>query len=205
MDGLDESLFRELTDVKSRNSGLQTIIAIGGWTFTDPGPTQTVLSTICSTQSNRAKFISNLLSFLRFHAFDGVDFDWEYPGAPDRGGHPDDGKNFVSLLSELQDAIKSQPIRYTVSFTVPTSYWYLKWFDLSAVDHVDWINLMTYDLHGTWDSTNPVGNHVLAHTNLTEIKQALDLFWRVSASGTLHLKNLADPCRRMMSHQAKST
>ena len=37
---------------------------------------------------------------------------------------------------------------------------------------------MTYDLHGTWDSTNPIGSHVLAHTNLTEIKQALDLFWR---------------------------
>jgi len=61
---------------------------------------------------------------------------------------------------------------------VPTSYWYLRWFDLSASEYVDWINVMSYDLHGTWDSTNPIGNHILAHTNLTEINQALDLFWR---------------------------
>lgn len=37
---------------------------------------------------------------------------------------------------------------------------------------------MSYDLHGIWDSTDPIGPQVLAHTNLTEIKLALDLFWR---------------------------
>lgn len=40
---------------------------------------------------------------------------------------------------------------------------------------VDWINLMSYDLHGVWDSSNPIGNQVLSHTNLTEIDHALDL------------------------------
>ncbi|KAF1818481.1 glycoside hydrolase family 18 protein [Dissoconium aciculare CBS 342.82] len=140
--------------------------------------TQAVFSSICSTAKNRANFIDNLLSFMRQYAFDGVDFDWEYPGAPDRGGHPDDGKNFVSLLSELKAAISRQPLPYIVSFTVPTSYWYLRWFDLAAVDHVDWVNVMSYDLHGVWDQDNPIGNHVLAHTNLTEIKSALDLLWR---------------------------
>jgi chitinase len=199
MDGLSPSLFRDLTDVKSRSSGLQTIIALGGWTFNNPGTaTQAVFSSICSTAENRAKFIQNLLSFMRQYAFDGVDFDWEYPGAPDRGGHPDDGKNFVSLLSELKEAISAQPLPYVVSFTVPTSYWYLRWFDLAAVDHVDWVNVMSYDLHGVWDQDNPIGNHVLAHTNLTEIKLALDLFWRseliapsTPVSLTLHCDFLA--------------
>jgi len=37
-----------------------------------------------------------------------------------------------------------------------------------------------FSLHGTWDAINPIGNRVLAHTNLTEIKQALDLLWRNS-------------------------
>jgi chitinase len=85
-----------------------------------------------------------------------------------------------------------------VSFTVPTSYWYLRWFDLAAVDHVDWVNVMSYDLHGVWDQDNPIGNHVLAHTNLTEIKLALDLFWRseliapsTPVSLTLHCDFLA--------------
>lgn len=44
---------------------------------------------------------------------------------------------------------------------------------------VDWFNLMTYDLHGTWDGTDPfIGAVALAHTNLTEIQQSLDLLWR---------------------------
>lgn len=37
----------------------------------------------------------------------------------------------------------------------------------------------SYDLHGTWDSTNPIGSIVQGHTNLTEIKSAVELFWRV--------------------------
>lgn len=46
------------------------------------------------------------------------------------------------------------------------------------MEYVDWVNLMSYDLHGVWDSDNPIGNQVLAHTNLTEIDLALNLFWR---------------------------
>jgi chitinase len=41
---------------------------------------------------------------------------------------------------------------------------------------IDWFNLMSYDLHGTWDSTNRyLGPYVNAHTNLTEIDLALQL------------------------------
>lgn len=46
------------------------------------------------------------------------------------------------------------------------------------MEYVDWVNLMSYDLHGVWDSDNPIGNQVLSHTNLTEIDLALNLFWR---------------------------
>lgn len=82
---------------------------------------------------------------------------------------------------ELQAAIEKEPIKYVVSFTAPSSYWYLKHFDLTAMmDYVDWVNVMTYDLHGEWDRDNPIGSQILAHTNLTEIDLALDLFWRNS-------------------------
>lgn len=37
---------------------------------------------------------------------------------------------------------------------------------------------MAYDLHGIWDASNPIGSTVMAHSNLTEISLALDLFWR---------------------------
>jgi chitinase len=39
---------------------------------------------------------------------------------------------------------------------------------------------MSYDLHGVWDSTNPIGSIVQGHTNLTEIQLAVELFWRVN-------------------------
>ncbi|KAI0443525.1 carbohydrate-binding module family 18 [Xylaria telfairii] len=178
MDDLDPDLFNDFTAIKAKNPGLKAIVALGGWTFTDPGATQTVFSEMVSSAANRKVFIGNLMGFMRKYAFDGVDFDWEYPGAPDRGGSPDDGKNFVTFLKELDEVNKQQAEKYVVSFTAPTSYWYLRWFDLKAVDYVDWVNVMSYDLHGTWDSTNPIGNHIYAHTNLTEIRNALDLFWR---------------------------
>jgi chitinase len=77
MDGVDESLLSEFTGVKSKNSGLKTIISIGGWTFSDNGTaTQPLFGEIVSSSSNRSKFIQNLLSFMRQYAFDGVDFDW---------------------------------------------------------------------------------------------------------------------------------
>jgi chitinase len=47
------------------------------------------------------------------------------------------------------------------------------------VKYADWMNLMTYDLHGSWDSPeDQIGSVVLAHTNLTEISSALNLLWR---------------------------
>lgn len=109
--------------------------------------------------------------------------DWEYPGAEDRGGSDTDGENYTQLLKELRAAIDASGHDYVVTFTAPTSYWYLRHFDLKAMEeHVNWINLMAYDLHGIWDSDNPIGNQVLAHTNLTEIDLALDLVSTINSA-----------------------
>lgn len=179
MDNLPTSLFSDFTAIKQRNVGLKTVVALGGWSFNDNGTTtQPVFSDMVSTQANRQLFIDNLFEFMRKYGFDGVDFDWEYPGAGDRGGKPDDGKNFVQFLKELDVVNKQEPPKYSVSFTIPTSYWYMRHFDLRAINYVDWVNLMSYDLHGVWDSTNPIGNHIYAHSNLTEIGDALNLLWR---------------------------
>ena len=78
--------FGEITSLKQKNPDLKVIIALGGWTFNDPGPWQLVFHDLASTKVKRAVFIKNLLKFLDCNGFDGVDFDWEYPGAEDRGG-----------------------------------------------------------------------------------------------------------------------
>lgn len=176
MDGIPSEMYKNLGNIKSRNPDIKILIALGGWTFSDPGTWQSVFPDVVSTQTNRATFIENLIGFLSEYGYDGVDFDWEYPGAEDRGGSDADAANYVALLRELQAAIASSGTSYIVTFTAPTSYWYLRHFDLKNMEkYVDWINLMSYDLHGVWDSDNPIGSQVLAHSNLTEIDLALDL------------------------------
>ena len=113
--------------------------------------------------------------------FDGVDVDWEYPGAPDRGGQKEDTDNYVLLLKTMRQTFDSSGNKFGITFTAPSSYWYLRWFNLPGmIKYVDWINLMSYDLHGVWDANNPIGSIVQGHTNLTEIKTAAQLFWRVN-------------------------
>ncbi|EEU38469.1 uncharacterized protein NECHADRAFT_16652, partial [Fusarium vanettenii 77-13-4] len=170
---------------KAKNPHLKIVVALGGWTFSDPGPWQDISPSLTSKKENRATLINNLLGYLSQYGYNGstgIVTDWECPSADDRGGSDRDGKNYVDLMKELREAINTSGRDYIVTFTAPSSYWYLRHFDLKGMEaHVDWINLVSYDLHGVWDSDNPIGNQVLSHTNLTKIDYALDLisFWRV--------------------------
>ncbi|KAF3032483.1 hypothetical protein E8E12_000430 [Didymella heteroderae] len=91
MDANAGKLYSRFTDLKSKFTGLQTWIAVGGWSFNDDtnSPnTRTAFSDMASTPANRKKFINSLIKFMETYGFDGADFDWEYPGADDRGGRP---------------------------------------------------------------------------------------------------------------------
>lgn len=132
---------------------------------------------MAGSAANRQTFITSLRHFMQAWGFDGVDIDWEYPGADDRGGIDADTANFVELVRDMKDAFGGE---YGISVTLPASYWYLRWFDLQGMAaHVDFFNIMTYDIHGVWDASNKnTGPYVRPHTNITEIKQGLDLLWR---------------------------
>jgi GH18 family chitinase len=129
-----------------------------------------------SASANRRQFIRHLQNFMQSYGFDGVDIDWEYPAADDRGGSSADTENFVKLLKEMRS---SWGTSYDMSVTLPSSYWYLQGFDLAGMaKHLDWFNFMSYDIHGVWDSKNQyTGPYIRPHTNLTEIKEGLDLMW----------------------------
>lgn len=168
MDSSSGKLYSRFTALKDNNDGLETWISVGGWSFTDPGPTRNAFSVMTSTADNRKKFISGLINFMEHYGFDGVDLDWEYPQADDRGGITADKANYVALAKDLRAAFGS---RYGISMTLPTSYWYLQHFDLANIQaNVDWFNFMTYDLHGTWDAQSQfIGPYIAPHTNVTEI------------------------------------
>ncbi|KAI4172482.1 MAG: hypothetical protein LQ343_003572 [Gyalolechia ehrenbergii] len=181
MDANGASLYSRFTGLKDKQSGLQTWISVGGWSFTDPGPSQKAFSNMASSQENRSKFVQGLMKFMSTYGFDGVDLDWEYPGADDRGGVQADTANYVLLAQELKAAFGS---RYGLSMTLPTSFWYLQHFDLPGIQqHIDWFNLMAYDLHGTWDAASKfVGPYLAPHTNITEIDLGMDLLWRAGVT-----------------------
>lgn len=173
----DKPLATEFTNLKTANPGLKTWIAIGGWNFNEVGPTRTAFSDMVSCPENRTKFINEIKSFMQTYAFDGLDIDWEYPSDPDRGGKTADTANLALFTKEARAAFGTQ---YGLSVTLPSGYLYMRNFDLAGMaEHVDFFNLMSYDIHGIWDkNTTGGGPYILPHTNLTEIEVALELLWR---------------------------
>lgn len=163
------------TELKLINPSLKTLISVGGWAFNDPGPSQQEFHNIMATSGSRSKFINSVASYLNSYNFDGIDIDYEYPTAPDRGGSPEDTMNFLQLVKEMRTTFTS---KYLITIAAPASYWYLKNFAIGEMSkYVDFINIMTYDIHGTWDADiASLGPLVRSHTNIKEIDLALELF-----------------------------
>ncbi|KXX73815.1 Killer toxin subunits alpha/beta [Madurella mycetomatis] len=180
MDNETPKLYTRVTKLKQNQPDLQVWIAIGGWAMNDPGPWRTAFSDLCKSQTAQDAFFESLISFMIQNGFDGVDLDWEYPVAEDRGGIPEDFENYVNFLRRLRQRLNATGRLFGVTLTLPASYWYLRGFDIIELEpHIDWFNIMTYDIHGVWDSTvRSLGPYVYAHTNLTEINMGLELLWR---------------------------
>ncbi|KAI8207622.1 hypothetical protein K4K54_004854 [Colletotrichum sp. SAR 10_86] len=180
MDSKTASRYGDLTALKDKQEGLEVWIAIGGWAMNDPGPYRTAFSDMAKSEANQDAFFESLIAFLYMYDFDGVDFDWEYPVADDRGGIPEDFDNYANMLRRLRKRLDATGRKFGMSMAIPASYWYLRGFNLKDLEpSLDYFNIMTYDIHGTWDSTvKSIGSFAYAHTNLTEISSGLELLWR---------------------------
>ena len=148
------------THVRGQNPSIKTLISLGGWTFNEREATKSIFTNMVETQVGRARFIQSAISFARTHSFDGVDIDWEYPAHAGQGGRPQDKANFVFLLAEFRAAIAAEaaaqgvePLLLTIAVgaagpTVENGY------QIDQIhQHLDWIGVMTYDLHGSWEAT----------------------------------------------------
>ena len=99
----DIDLYRRTTALKSQNPALKVFISVGGWDAGAQG-----FSRMASSAGNRATFISSVVAFMSTYAFDGIDIDWEYPVADDRGGVTADKANYV-LCRFLQTPPSGSP------------------------------------------------------------------------------------------------
>jgi chitinase len=159
---IDEGHFARLATLKAANPQVRLMASVGGWTRSDR------FSDMAASPETRARFVDTSVAFLRRYGFDGIDIDWEYPGAigvPCAAGRtcdrPEDKRNFVQLARELRAALDragaADRKRYLVTIAAGADRTFLydgasaAWMvDLAA--SLDWVNLMTYDYHGTWET-----------------------------------------------------
>ncbi|GAB1317774.1 chitinase [Madurella fahalii] len=163
---------------------MKRIVAFGGWAYsTEPATFNIIRSAILD---HGEVFATNIAKFLNDKGIDGVDIDWEYPGAPDIyvDGQPigkkGDGAGYLAFLTTLKRKVGPGK---SVSIAAPASFWYLRAFPIDQIAaQIDYIVYMTYDLHGQWDYGNanaydscPSGKCIRSHVNLTETRSTLSI------------------------------
>ncbi|KAK2612379.1 hypothetical protein QQS21_001643 [Conoideocrella luteorostrata] len=178
---VDISKVQEQFDLFKTMTGVKKIISFGGWDFSASPGTFHILREAVKPE-NRDTLKNNVVAFINEHKLDGVDLDWEYPGAADFPDIPTDdphnGINYHNFLKILKSGLGTDK---SVSFAAPSSYWYLRSYPVEAMARtLDYIVFMTYDLHGQWDYNSKwsspgcdTGNCLRSHINDTETKDSL--------------------------------
>jgi len=114
-------------------------------------------STLVKTTAARTKLAKAMYAFVTKYNADGIDLDWEYPGSQGIGCNKistADSANLLLFLKELRTVFgTTQLITAAVATSTFTGANGSPLKDVSAyADYLSYINLMTYDLVGTWDT-----------------------------------------------------
>ena len=160
--------FNQILKLKKLNPALRVLISLGGWTesyrFSD-----------VALPANREAFVTSCIDmFIKGNVatgisaagvFDGIDVDWEYPGSCGAtcAFRPEDKQNFVALLAEFRRQLdllgQTNGRQYLLTIAAPAGQEQYSKMDLPGIaPSVDWINVMTYDFHGAWETAGPT-NH----------------------------------------------
>jgi chitinase len=128
-------------------------ISVGGWTGSR------YFSTAVATPANRSAFVKTLSTFVQKHKFDGIDFDWEYPGHQGIGCNAislSDSANFLELLRELRTTPETKNLILSAAVSINP------FVDSSGNPSVnvaefakllDFIEVMDYDIWGPWSAS----------------------------------------------------
>jgi chitinase len=135
----DQINFPSLQQLKRQHSGLKTLISIGGASHSGN------FSNAAANSQRRQDLAQSCVAFMKSSGFDGIDVDWEFPVASEK-------QNYTLLLSDLRSNLDAQGAidnkHYLLSAALPADEDRYSNFDLAGVaEHVDWINLMSYDFY----------------------------------------------------------
>ncbi|CAG2058831.1 unnamed protein product, partial [Timema podura] len=168
-DDYGKDAFGRFVKLKAISPQTKVMLAIGGW---NEGSSK--YSDMASTASSRQQFADSVVAFLTKYGFDGLDVDWEYPAQ--RGGVDADKANYPLVLEALHNAFQAKGLLLSAAvgasiLTVDTSY------DVPSVaEHLDMINVMTYDFHGSWDTITGENAPMYADSSeTTELARGLNV------------------------------
>src|SRR6266508_4216498 len=135
-------------------------------------------------------FADSVVSFLRTYGFDGVDIDYEYPTSMNNAGNPLDfgqanarraglNRSYPVLMKTLREKLDAAATAdrkyYLLTVAAPSSGYLLRGQEnFAAAQYLDYINIMSYDLHGAWNHF--VGPNAALYDNGDDAELA---FWNV--------------------------
>ncbi len=159
--------WNQLKKLKAMHPGLKVLISLGGWTWSR-GFSE------AARPENRVAFVASCIdAYIRGNlpvtdgaggagaaagVFDGIDIDWEYPVACGLScGTPEDNANFTALLAEFRRQLDAVRPGLLLTIAAGAGIDKIRVTDPRTYHQsLDYINVMTYDFHGTWD---PQTNH----------------------------------------------
>jgi len=168
--------FNQLRKLKNMNPHLRVLISLGGWT-------QSFRFSDAALPENREAFVASCIDmFIRGNVapgvsaagvFDGIDIDWEYPGSCGEtcSTRPaDDVTNFTALLAEFRhqlDDLETEMTapdgtrpEYLLTIAAPAGAAHYGPMQLRQIHAaLDWINIMAYDFHGSWEAPRQANHH----------------------------------------------
>ncbi|EGL20218.1 MULTISPECIES: glycosyl hydrolase family 18 protein [unclassified Paenibacillus] len=147
---------KQLIKLKQANPNLKTIISVGGWSWSNR------FSDVAASAATREVFANSAVDFIRKYQFDGVDLDWEYPvggGLAGNSARPEDKQNYTLLLQKIREKLDAAGTadnkKYFLTIASGAGPTYAANTELGNIaKHLDWINIMTYDFNGGWQTVS---------------------------------------------------
>lgn len=174
----DFTLYQTFNDLKKKNPDLKTLLATGGW-----NAGSVIYSQLVSNKARREKFAKQAIQFVREKGFDGFDLDWEYPAR--RGGAATDKENFIQLIKDLNHEIDldaaANPDKSRLLLTAAVAAGKDNIdpaYDIPSMgEHLDFINLMSYDLHGAWENVTGHNSPLYGRSGESGGQEQLNVDW----------------------------